>query len=132
MFPEKVFENLFRKPHGNPEQTICFYLKPFTGFHLGSHFHLFITEPLYSGKTLVKISNESRVASHESKAIFISLWRGHASCLARLKISEKSGFLERNQPIDPCCVILIFLTKGLRELLLLFADENHNTGIQED
>jgi hypothetical protein len=38
VFPDKVFENLIRKPHGNPEKIIRFYLKSFSGFHLTRHF----------------------------------------------------------------------------------------------
>ena len=41
-------------------------------------------------------------------------------------------FLKWNQPINPCYIIFILLAKGLRELLLFFADENHNTDIQKD
>jgi hypothetical protein len=32
VFSEKVFENLFRKPHGNPEQAIASISNHFPGF----------------------------------------------------------------------------------------------------
>lgn len=32
--------------------------------------------------------------------------------------------------IDPCEILFIFLAKGLRELLLFIADENHHADIQ--
>ena len=44
----------------------------------------------------------------------------------------RSGPSEWNQPINPCHIAFILLAEGLRELLLLRADENHHTGIQKD
>jgi hypothetical protein len=56
-------------------------------------------------------------------------WR---STLAWDRACLKSRLFEWNQPINPCHVVYVRFAKGLRELLLLSADEDHNADIQKD